>query len=535
MSDYVTPTVESIMSEQDRGVLADHKSKLSVLGSTIASVETPSVEDVDALSLFASILDAIDVRDDELVEVERAVEVEATRVASLKDRFKVETPVEAQTPEAKVEKTLSFKLPESKVDVPVDTPVSTDLVDLDGNKFSIKEFGRKLADRNRSFASGKFVGTDREVLFSAKVTPSFGVTFGDSAADNYKAFHSLIAPLVNAQASGSDEALLASGGYCAPLNVSYDIPIYSEICATIESFLPTVVADRGGIKYMIPPADTTAAGIAVITCAEDKAGYTCETPAGTTPCKPTTKISCPTQAECCVDAITESITFGNFNYLTFPELIDWTMHQQAVNFSRVKQRYLLDKINDPANVLVKVAPAAQYDGVHDLMKALITLGAEYRNDNKMCYGSSALKLMIPRYIVDQFRFNAMAKELPDYGMAEAEVRGLLASAGFDVFFYEGNATGAPVVPALGTTTAVQALPVTGWAWIFHPESFTLMTNGRLDLGLVRDSTLNHANNLEFFAEEFIGVCRTGLKAVRFEFKFCANGTYAGPTAPFVCP
>ena len=82
-------------------------------------------------------------------------------------------------------------------------------------------------------------------------------------------------------------------------------------------------------------------------------------------------------------------------------------------------------------------------------------------------------------------------------------------------------------------------PLSDWPnevvfYVYFEGAWTLLDGGTLDLGLVRDSTLNLANNFQMFAETWEGVFSRGLPSLRVNATICANGASAGTYAPENC-
>ena len=61
-------------------------------------------------------------------------------------------------------------------------------------------------------------------------------------------------------------------------------------------------------------------------------------------------------------------------------------------------------------------------------------------------------------------------------------------------------------------------------WYLYPEgSFLFLDGGTLDLGLVRDSTLNDTNDFQVFAETFEAVAFVGVESLAVTSTVCPNG------------
>ncbi len=58
--------------------------------------------------------------------------------------------------------------------------------------------------------------------------------------------------------------------------------------------------------------------------------------------------------------------------------------------------------------------------------------------------------------------------------------------------------------------------------------------GVLELGIVRDSTLNSHNDYQIFGETFENVAFLGLQSIECVSTFCPNGVVSAPAAPSGC-
>jgi hypothetical protein len=62
--------------------------------------------------------------------------------------------------------------------------------------------------------------------------------------------------------------------------------------------------------------------------------------------------------------------------------------------------------------------------------------------------------------------------------------------------------------------AVNPFPTTLVWYLFSEGTFLFLDGGTLDLGLVRDSTLNGTNDYKIFLETFEGVAKVGIESLR---------------------
>jgi hypothetical protein len=533
MSGFVLPSDETVGSS-DRVQLAEFRDGVKTYG---AALVTDPVANKEAIREASRVLGLIKERF-AVIETEEA---EAAALAASVAEFSVT--------ESSVESRIVIDQKSDPV-VASSAPVKSEFTYRTTSAYtpsyagSVKhsDLGHAFIEAWRGLSGSNPSGRDKHVLFSVDNAPMNKQVWGKDASANFSSWTDVVAPSAIAAADGTTDSIVASGGYCAPLTLSsYEIPYYKELCSTLEDIFPSVQADRGGIMFMRPPTVDTlaeaAAGIAVITAAEDAAGYDCEVPAGPTPCKPCTRISCPTTDSCGLDMITQCIQFGNLNYKTFPEYVDYAMKEMAVAFNRAKRQYLLDKLNDPLNVVAVTGSPIKYGLHYDLASDLSVLKARYNAEYSLCEGSGNLTILLPDWAKPLFMLDMVAREggLAEYGsISESDVASWFSNLGYNVRWYSGSATGEGQELAPQAAGVVAPFPSKIVAYIFSPGDFVILRNGTIDFGLVRDSKLNHANNLEMMSEEFIGFCRVGRKAIKFTANVCANGLFSRGVDALAC-
>ncbi len=64
-------------------------------------------------------------------------------------------------------------------------------------------------------------------------------------------------------------------------------------------------------------------------------------------------------------------------------------------------------------------------------------------------------------------------------------------------------------------------------YLFAEGTFLFLDGGTLDLGLVRDSTLNGTNDYKMFVETFEGVAKVGIESLRITSTLAPTGMVAG--------
>jgi hypothetical protein len=117
---------------------------------------------------------------------------------------------------------------------------------------------------------------------------------------------------------------------------------------------------------------------------------------------------------------------------------------------------------------------------------------------------------------------------PVFDVSDAQIEDWLSIRGINVSWYIDGATGAGQIFGAQSAGAILAYPSTV-QWFLYPEgSFLFLDGGSLDLGIVRDSTLNSTNDYRIFAETFEAVAFVGVESLQVTSTVLANG--AGPAA-----
>ena len=105
----------------------------------------------------------------------------------------------------------------------------------------------------------------------------------------------------------------------------------------------------------------------------------------------------------------------------------------------------------------------------------------------------------------------------------------LRSVGIDPMFYlDSPSTGTTQLPdASQTAAAIDALP-DNVQWAIYPDgAFLGIDTGSLELGIVRDSTLNSTNDFQVFGERFRNLVRIAPAQAAYwvTSDLCANGKF----------
>lgn len=320
-----------------------------------------------------------------------------------------------------------------------------------------------------------------------------------------------------ASVSAYEASLTASGGWCAPSEIIYEL--FETICPNPSLFtLPTFRANRGGVRWPIyVPLDFSTVVDWIWTEADDIAAA----PPATTPRKPCILIPCPVFDECRLDAHGVCIIVGNLMNLGYPENVAWYLRRVFFFHARNESLFKLNAViaeSDPFVVDETFGAASAVIG------AVLLAVQSYRDRNGLCCGAM-IEAAAPCWLKEAFRADIARMEFGGVGNAglvsDATINQWFADAGVSISFlsywqaFEGAAPG-PI-----------AWPDTVQILLYTPGSFVQFDNGTLDLGITRDSVLNASNDYNIFTEDFFCIGRRGPRGVLLTVPICPLGTVGG--------
>lgn len=326
-----------------------------------------------------------------------------------------------------------------------------------------------------------------------------------------------------------EEALVASGGLCAPVEPYYDLQLLSTEATPVIDSLPLFGADRGGIRFMAPPTIANiSTAVGVMTAANDAIG-------GTTATKTCQTLPCPAQTQVVIDAVYHCLTIGNMGARTWPELVENFMALTMAAHARVRETKALDAIKTGSTAVT----GAQYNGAVNTLLAQINYTVDaFRSRHRMnpdarfraWFPEWTKGLLLNDLIRQQFdRFDAL-----ESGNARNFVVDYLRSLGVEPVFFLDGETGGGQVFGTQNVGALLNYPSTV-KWYIAPEGTWIRLNGGvLDLGIVRDSVLNATNDFQAFGEVFENYAKIGIESLAVTSTVCANGVVSAPAAPSGC-
>ena len=381
-------------------------------------------------------------------------------------------------------------------------------------------------------------------------------------------------------AVASPEAVVAAGGICAPLPIDEELITYGSTNRPVRDSLPRFNAERGGVIYLTPPtlADVDGA-VSIWTLADDYAAIGADLPTDgllpgevparsaadgtlgtsvypghingtgadvTGPVKPCIRITCGEEIRAYVDAIPSCFTIGNMQARAYPELVEKHLELALVWQARFGEQRLLTRIG---NLSTKVRTKATHGITRDFLNALSQAVAGFRSRHRLDE-NFRLHAILPVWFRDAIRADMLLQIAGDgqdatFGLTDATIDRWIAERGVNVTWaldgeagqVFGDQDGAPTLSGVnvtpGTETDLVEFPDEVIWYLFPEGGFVFLDGGTLDLGIVRDSTLNSKNDYQIFVETFEGLIKRAPETFRVTTPLNILGATTGTVDPVV--
>lgn len=332
------------------------------------------------------------------------------------------------------------------------------------------------------------------------------------------------------------ESLVAAGGWCAPSTVSYDLFNIAAGPGAGTLDLPRVGITRGGLRYPVSPSYANVIdGFAEIptgnglplwswTETQDVAAVTGTAQSGTKTCG---RIPCVSYLDSRLACDGVCLTAGNLMAEAFPEnvanYLDLLMKANAhkMNTKRISQIVALSVTS--ASATGTGFTTGGQGVVAPVMGAVSLAAVDYRARYAMDM-NAVLEVILPVWIRAMMLSDLIRRTGVDMlDVAESRLLRMFDARGVRVQWVDDwqiRANGYP-----GASTAVTAWPTTVQFMIYAPGTFVLGEGLQLDLGVIRDSTLNATNDFTaMWTEECWLIAQLGHESRLYSVAICADGT-----------
>ena len=356
-------------------------------------------------------------------------------------------------------------------------------------------------------ANANTPGTERYTVATmrAQFPEQRALRAGASAIENMVKIEAAVDQARGIQAT---ENALVAAGLCAPLETLYDIRVVGDTDRPVRDALVRFGVDRGGIQFR-PAIDgvSQTGGIGVWTPANDEAD----------PLVPKTcvEIACPGLQEAEIEAIYQCLTFSNMSTRFDPEHMDAVLKAQDIAYARFAENRLLTQLTTGSKAIYTTQLLG---ATRDTLVALDHTVAYYRNLHRLA-NDTPLRWIAPLWGKFMMRADITRQMVGDglqsLAVTDAMINSWLAERNVNVTWHLDGINPADltvptpdvVVPAQFYTNLVAESPVPGFpdamsTLLFAEGDWLHLDGGTLDLGVVRDSTLNGLNRFQTFEESF---------------------------------
>jgi hypothetical protein len=246
---------------------------------------------------------------------------------------------------------------------------------------------------------------------------------------------------------------------------------------------------------------------------------------GTFATKSCQDLTCPAYTETAIQILAHCREYGNLNARAWPEKI---AHENALTMqalARTSEEFMLDRIKA---LSVNVTNGLETLGaliylVDAIVKSKFGIAGRLRMP-----ANARFTALLPSYTLDLLLLDTIQTQF-DRFRSKGEIEAYLRGAGIDpVYYLDTPTTGTTQLPdSAQTAAAIDGLPDNvQWA-IFPQGAFLGIDSGTLELGIVRDSTLNSTNDFQVFGERFRNVARIAPAQAAYwvTSDICASGQF----------
>jgi hypothetical protein len=328
--------------------------------------------------------------------------------------------------------------------------------------------------------------------------------------------------------AGAMEALVAAGGWCAPSQIRYDFFNIAAQEGMID--LPTFGVERGGINFPVSPslADTFSPALPWYTAftnatvpwlwseADDILAVT------GSPTKPCIRVPCSTMTDRRLECYGICLTAGNLADNAWPEsTANFIKLLMSAHYHASNARY----ISTIASFATAVAgcTASGSGTAAPILNTAELSGWDYRARFGMGR-NDVIEWVLPEWVLGAVRADLGKRtgvdfmDVPDEMIGRwFDVRKIRAQFVQD---YQVRAAGQP-----GAATPITTYPSTVRGLMYAAGTVARGNGMSLDLGVVRDSTLNRTNDFTaLWMEDCHLIAQFGHQVREYTINICQDGT-----------
>lgn len=413
------------------------------------------------------------------------------------------------------------------------------LTDLRSVGDLMEQRARSMADQGGRYAQRRVGDPYGGVQVASIRNDWLGDTFSDTSST--EAVQAYIEKVQGQRGAAKFETLVAGGGWCAPSQNRYDF--FNIACEGGAIDLPTFGVERGGINFPVSPslADTFSPALPWYTAFSNATvpwlwteTDDILTVTGSTN-KPCIRVPCSSMTNVRLECYGICLTAGNLADNAWPESTrNFLRLLMAAHFHAQNARYIAQIVTAAGTAITGCTGAGE--GATAPLLSTAELGAwDYRSRFGMC-DDDVLEWILPAWAKGVVRADLAKRTgvsdfmcVPDSAIAQwFDCRNLRVQFVDD---FQVRAAGQP-----GAATAITQYPsfVNG---LLYAAGTVARGNGMtLDLGVVRDSTLNAENDFTAaWMEECHLIAQFGHSVRNYRINICPDGTTGAADLTTCCP
>lgn len=421
-------------------------------------------------------------------------------------------------------------------------------VDMGGKIESVRQLGDLVEARARNMGDqgGRYRARRHDDPYGgvqvASIANNYDTIFNEATGQD--AISAYIDKIQGSRLASRMETIVAAGGWCAPSQIRYDFFNIAQECGMID--LPTFGVERGGIQFPVSPslADTfvspalawyTAFSNATVpwlwTEGDDILAVT------GSPTKPCIRVPCSTMSNSRLECYGICLTAGNLADNAWPESTrNFLRLLMSAHYHASNARYI-STISALATQVTGCTAAGS--GAAAPLLATAELAAwDYRAKYGMC-GNEVLEAVYPEWALGVIRAD-LAKRTgiapnESFRISDGDIAAWFDTRNVRAQFvqdYQVRAAGQPGASA----GAITQYPSFLRTMIYAPGTVARGNGMTLDLGVVRDSTLNSHNDFTAaWMEECHLIARFGHEVREYTVNICPDGTTGAADLTTCCP
>lgn len=311
------------------------------------------------------------------------------------------------------------------------------------------------------------------------------------------------------------ESLVAAGGWCRPSDYRYDFFSIEASGGMVD--LPEVSVSAG-LRYPVSPSINDLLATDALWLWTEADDITAAS--NSTPRKTELRIPCVTFEETRLDAHGVTLRHGNLSDRAWPSLtkritgLTLAAHNHTVN-----SRFLAAMASDstPFDLTQEITVSS----VTAAFLHAVTLRAEVYRDLYKMDSNALLEVVAPDWIPGSVQTDVSKREgLLEINFEKTRITSALAARNIRVQWVDDWQN---------LSASAEEFPSSADFLLYAPGTWVRGNGGSLDLGVVRDSTLNAMNDhTALWTEQFLSLMKFGYRSERVTFPVKTTGaTYSG--------